>query len=805
MASRTKHALMRGTLLAAGALTAEFLLATTAMAEAAPAAPPQQSDGVGPSFAQLGDIVVTARRRDERAQDVPIALTVVNEELLNRTGTYNVGQVTQLAPSVQLLSPNARNTAITVRGLGASYGLANDGLEQGVGIYIDQGYYSRPATATLDFVDIDRIEILRGPQGTLFGKNTTAGALNITTRAPSFTPDAQGEISIGDYGFLQAKASVSGPLIEDKLAARLSFVSTRRDGMLDNVTVGREQNAQDSVSLRGQLLFNATDRLTVRLFGDYSDQTPDCCTQIFVRVGDTAKPVNLRFPALAAGLGYVPASANPFDRIADVDGAIGADQIQRGFSAIVDYDFGWATLTSISAWRAWDWRPANDRDYTALDITRQSANPSDQDQWSQEFRLSSNGAKRIDWTLGAYAFHQAVETHGVTEYGRDASYWLTTVRDPVTNALVPGTNPGLLDGYTVFNDSRIETDSLAVFGQLTWNVTDRLHLTPGLRYTYEEKDGVYVSTTSGGGPGSAADITRRLGVARPQAYAADISDGDLSGQVSLSYDVSDTILAYGSYARGFKSGGINMAGIPNLPDGSPSLTNATVEPEAVTTYEVGLKTQLFDKRVTANVAAYRTDVEDYQANVVDTGPGALRGYLANAEKVEIQGVELDAFSSPAPWLDLYANLAWTDATYADFANGPCPLELIGTTTIACDLSGKDLPGVSPWAGSIGGEVHGDTRALGQAGEAYLGFDASYRSTYNSDASVSKYTEIDGYGILNLRAGFRSEAGWEAFVFVKNALDENYLQFVTVQAGNSGLVIGTPGDARTVGLTLRARY
>ncbi|VXB26020.1 TonB-dependent receptor [Brevundimonas sp. G8] len=788
-------------------LSATAILACLGAPAAAFAAPDEvvEPQVNAPSVASVGDIVVTARRRDERAQDVPIALTVVNEELLDRTGAYNIGQITQLAPSVQLLSPNARNTAITIRGLGASYGLANDGLEQGVGIYIDQVYYSRPATATLDFVDIERIEILRGPQGTLFGKNTTAGALNIITRPPSFTPEAQGEVSIGDYGFLQAKASVSGPLITDKLAARLSFVSTRRDGIVDNVTVGRKQNAQDSISLRGQLLFQPTDKLTIRLFADYSDQTPDCCTQLYVRVGDTAKPVNLRFPALAAGLGYTPGSTNPYDRVADVDGAIAADQIQRGFSAIVDYDFGWATLTSVSAWRAWDWRPANDRDYTALDITRQSANPSDQDQWSQELRLSSNGANRIDWTVGAYAFHQAVETHGVTEYGRNASYWLTTVRDPVTNALVPGTNPGLLEGYTVFNDSRIETDSLAVFGQLTWNITDRLHLTPGLRYTHEEKDGAYVSTVTGGGPGSAADLTRRLGVARPQAYAADISDGDLSGQVALSYDISDTVLVYGSLARGYKSGGINMAGIPNLPDGTPALTNAVVEPEVVTTYELGLKTQLFDKRVTANLAAYRTDVEDYQANVVDTGPGALRGYLANADKVEIQGIELDAFARPTPWLDAYANIAWTDAKYASFTNGPCPLESIGTSTLACDLSGKDLPGVSPWAGSIGGELHRDVQGLGQAGEAYFGADASYRLTYNADAAVSRHTEIEGYSIVNLRAGFRSDNGWEAFIFVKNAFDEDYLQLLTVQAGNSGLVLGTPGDPCTVGITLRARY
>ncbi|WP_313010575.1 TonB-dependent receptor [Brevundimonas sp.] len=800
---------MRTSATARGLLSATAILACLTTPAVAAAAAPDETAAPQvntPGVASVGDIVVTARRRDERAQDVPIALTVVNEELLDRTGAYNVGQVTQLAPSVQLLTSNPRNTAITIRGLGASYGLANDGLEQGVGIYVDQVYYGRPATATLDFVDLDRIEILRGPQGTLFGKNTTAGALNITTQAPSFTPEGRAELSVGDYGFLQAKATFSGPIVNDKVAARFSVVSTRRDGVLDNATNGQKQNGQQSISLRGQLLFQPTDQLRVRLFADYADLTPDCCTQVYVRVGDTQKPLDQRFPALAAGRGYRPASTDPYDRIADVDGAIQADQIHRGVSAVVDYDFGWATLTSVSAWRSWDWGPRNDRDYTALDITRQSANPSWQDQWSQELRLSSNGANRIDWTAGLYAFHQAVETHGVTEYGRDAGYWLIPAYQRVAGAPFERVPDGLLDGYTVFNDSRIETDSYAAFAQLTWNITDRLHLTPGLRYTKEEKSGRYAATTTGGlTTTDSAYISRRNGIARPQAYDASLSDDDLSGQVSLSYDVSDDVLTYASVARGYKSGGINMAGIPNLPNGQPSLTNAVVKPEVVTTYELGLKTQVFDRRLTANLAAYRTDVEDYQANVVDSGPGALRGYLANADKVVIQGVELDAFARPNQHLDLYANVAWTDAKYDAFANGPCPLERIGTTTVACDLSGQDLPGVSPWAASVGGELHGRGGFLGLPGEFYGGADASYRSTYNSDASVSRYTEIEGYTILNLRAGFRAENGWEAFVWVKNALDQDYLQFVSVQSGNSGLVIGNPGDPRTVGITLRAKY
>ncbi|WP_235560438.1 TonB-dependent receptor [Brevundimonas sp. Leaf363] len=757
------------------------------------------------SVASVGDIIVTARRREESVQDVPIALTVINEELLERTGAYNVSQISQVAPTVQLLSSNPRNTAITIRGLGASYGLANDGLEQGVGVYIDQVYYGRPATATLDFVDLERIEILRGPQGTLFGKNTTAGALNITTQAPSFTPEALGEVSIGDYDFRQVKASVSGPLYGDTLAGRVSFVSTQRDGMLYNVTQDERQNSQDSISWRGQLLYQPTEDLRVRLYADYSDQTPECCTQVYVRVGDTLKPANLEFAALAAGRGYVP-NTDPYDRIADVDSGILADQIHRGVSAIIDYDFGWATLTSVSAWRSWDWRPQNDRDYTALDITRQSANPSDQDQWSQELRLAG-GSGNFTWVGGLYAFHQAVETHGVTEYGADGTYWLSPAFYQANLATTGrATLDALLDGYTVFNDSRIETDSYAAFAQVTWDITDDLHLTPGLRYTREEKEGAYATTVSGGlANPTPAQLTARNGIARPQSYAASLEDDDLSGQVALSYDVTDTFLVYGSWARGYKSGGINMAGIPNLPDGTPALNNAVVKPEVVTTYELGIKSQWFDRRLTTNLAAYRTDIDDYQANVVDTGPGALRGYLANAEKVEIQGVELDTTARPNEFIDLYANVAWTDGEYASFANGPCPLELIGTSTVACDLSGKELPGVSPWAAGVGTEIHAPSNWFGIAGEAFVGADASYRSKYNSDAAVSQYTEIDSYALVSLRAGYRANSGWEAFVWVKNALDEDYLQFVSVQAGNSGLVIGNPGDPRTVGLTLRARY
>jgi iron complex outermembrane receptor protein len=758
--------------------------------EVAQLSPPRTASDV------VGQVVVTARRRTETLQTVPIAATVVGADALERQGVNNIQQLTQLAPSAQVLSPNGRNTAITIRGLGASYGLANDGLEQGVGVYVDQVYNSRPATATFDFVDIDRVEVLRGPQGTLFGKNTTAGALNITTRDPTFDPEGQFEFSVGNYNFLQAKSSISGALVSDKLAGRLSVVGSRRDGLIENTTVKRRQNETQSIAVRGSLLFKPNDKLKARLYFDYAHQEPECCTQLFLTAAPTLKPLNQQYAALIAGRGYAPPSRNIYDRLADVDGRIQAMQTQQGVSAIIDYDFGKVTLTSVSAAREWVWRPANDRDYTALDIVRQSANPSKQVQYSQELRLSSNGSNTIDWVAGLYYYDQNITTTGVTEYGRDASYWLF----PAANV-----TSGLLDGYTIFNNSSIDTASAAAFGQLTWNVTDRFKITPGLRYTHEKKDAFYEATTAGGVQTTdAALITRRLGISRPQFYTANTSEGAVSGLISLGYKFTTDLNGYANYSRGEKSGGINMAGLPNDAAGNPLLTTAVVKPEKVQTYEIGLKSQWFDRRLTANIAAFYTSVGDFQANVIDSGPGALRGYLANAERVKVKGVEIDAAARIIGGLSVYSALSWTDGEYTSFKNGPCPIEAIGTATASCNLSGRELPGVSRWAASAGAEYRREATLGALRGDAYVSLDASYRSRYYADAATSRYSRLPEQLTFNLRAGLRTDKNWDLSFWVKNLFNEKYVQNITIQTGNSGLIVGTPGDQRTVGATLRAK-
>ena len=229
----------------------------------------------------LEGVIVTARRREENLQSVPAAVSAIHGELLDSSYTVNTQQLSQLVPSLYYNSANPRNTAYTIRGLGSntlSISAANDGIEPGVGFYVDQVYHGRPATAAFDFTDIERVEVLRGPQGTLFGKNTTAGAIHVISREPTFEPEGNAEISYGDHDFVQAKGSISGPLFRDAVAGRLAAQITQRDGLLTNVNTGEKLNELDNYAVRGQLLFAPTENLKLRLIGDVTDLDSTCCT-----------------------------------------------------------------------------------------------------------------------------------------------------------------------------------------------------------------------------------------------------------------------------------------------------------------------------------------------------------------------------------------------------------------------------------------------------------------------------------------------------------------------------------------------
>ncbi len=818
---------------------APALAADTPAAAPAAEAPADQSTSVGTGQSDNDTIVVTARRRAETAQDVPLAISVVGGDHIDATGAFNVGRLQQLTPTLQFTSSNPRNTSVNIRGLGAPLGLTNDGIEQGVGIYVDDVYMARVASSTFDFLDVKQIEVLRGPQGTLYGKNTTAGAINITSRQPAFEPEGRIELSGGNYGFFQGKAAVSAPL-SDKVAVRLAASLTRRDGTIYNVTSKLKVNSQDNIGLRGQILWKPANGVEITLAGDYSHQNPACCTQVYVRTGATQRPLNRQYAALAAAQNYAVPSTNPFDRVTDVDTPLRAKNDIGGVSLRAKIDTGIGTLTSVTAWRYWDWDPSNDRDFLGLPITSKSQNPSHQDQYSQELRLSGETGK-LGYTLGAFGFYQTIRTLGLQQQGVAASKWLINPTNALSN------DSTVLNGLTANNDISFKNTSAAIFGKFTYKVTDTFSIQPGFRVNYDKKDGSYNSVvTDGAGnlvvfktdaAGKSINTRReaaQLAVLAPQAFVAKFSDWNFSGDVTVAWDVTHDVHLYATYAKSFKTGGINLNGVPaDAVTGEPLLDLATIKPESVNHYEVGIKTQFLNRKATFNIAAFRTDVGNYQTQVSNFAVGNIRGYLANAEKARSQGVEVDASYRPSERFNVYGNGAYTDAKFVSFKNAPCPPELSGgraqpldangvptaqadlpgtpngVSPAQCDISGARLPGVSKWSFSYGAEANVPTKLLGKDGQVYFGFDGSYRSSWSSNASPSAYTKVDGYALTNFRLGFRTDpsaaVGIDVYGWARNAFGVNYFDQLAVASGNTGLIVGNIGDPRTFGGTVKLTF
>jgi iron complex outermembrane recepter protein len=754
----------------------------------------------------LTEVVVTARRRSETAQEVPIAISVVGGPAAENAGAFNVNRVKELVPTVQLYSSNPRNTTLNIRGLGSTFGLTNDGIDPGVGFYVDGVYYARPAATSLDFVDIEQIEVLRGPQGTLFGKNTTAGAFNVKTRAASFTPGASFEVSYGNYGFIQAKSSITGPLSK-KFAARLSFSGTQRDGVLFNVATNQSVNDLNNLGLRGQLLFAANDNVNITLAGDFNRQRPNGYAQVVAGVVPTLRSAYRQFDAIIADLNYQLPSRNPFDRVVDHNTTWKSGNDLGGVSFNIDAKIGNGTLTSTTAWRYWNWDPSNDRDFTALPVLTLSQATSKHKQWTQEVRYAGDLLPSLSAVVGVFAIGQDLKTdpYHIEESG--AAQWRFSQNS--TSELWK--TPGLLEGYGIKTKSRLKTFGAAVFGQLDWAITKKLHLLPGIRYNYDKKEVDFDRRTYGGLQTDDPElIALQRAVYTNQTFKADVDESNFSGQLTASYKANKKLTAFATYATSYKPVGINLGGLPTS-NGEILTDLARIKPESVTHMELGVKTTP-SKTSIINVTVYNTEIDDFQTQVQTAEVGVNRGYLANAEKVRVKGVELDGSIKVTNNLSLNGAVAYTDGKYVTFKNAPVPLEETGKKDDTNkdlpfkDISGSDLPGISEWAGSLGGELVSNTlKVWGSDGKFFVGLDTYYRSSFSSSPSPSKYLNVDGYTLLNARAGFRAKEGLSFFVWGRNLLDKDYFEQLLPAAGNAGHYAAVLGDPRTYGVTLRYNY
>ncbi|HBP2810799.1 TPA: TonB-dependent receptor, partial [Pseudomonas aeruginosa] len=501
-------------------------------------APPLASSVPDKADTALGKVTVTARRREEDSQKVPTPITVLGGETLEAQRISRVQDLQQVLPSVNVAYIHARQSSVAVRGIGNNP--ASDGLEGSAGIYLDNVYLGRPGMAVFDLLDIEQLELLRGPQGTLFGKNTTAGVLNISTRAPTFTAERTVEVSGGQDGYFQGRGTVSGPLGET-LAGRLSAYRTRDDGYIKNIHDDNYLNGGERQGARGQLLFEPNEDFSLRWIADYNEE--DSSNGSMVVYGGAE-----RFWQRAALVGASPLR-DPQRRKVNINGRQHVSVHQGGSSLEANWNLaGGYRLTSISAYRYWHFTPANDEQLNVSAINDTGVEVHDR-QFSQEIRLASPTGGAFDYVVGAYAFRQNLGNKTFTSYG------------PLADLYLLGANLGALnDTYSKAN-GKIETDSFALFAQGTWHLTERLDFTAGLRGTYEEKNAKVERFAPLGGAAVGG-----VGAAVRNGQLGAYDSGDLSqynfapsALLSLSYQFSDDLLGYASLSHGEKSGGVNLA------------------------------------------------------------------------------------------------------------------------------------------------------------------------------------------------------------------------------------------------------
>jgi iron complex outermembrane receptor protein len=791
--------LTRAAFLAAGAIPLSFPALAHAE-EAAAAATNLSADAAEDASSTI--VVTASRRRQENIQDVPVAISAIGAEQLERSGTYALSHIQYQVPSLQVFSFNPRNTNINIRGLGSNVSLTNDGLENGVGFYIDNVYYGRVGLTQFDLVDLQSVEVLRGPQGTLFGKNTTAGVINVTSKKPSFDPEFSGEASVGSKGFYQIRGSVSAPIVADKIAFRLSGAISENNGFLYNKTQDTRAQNYYNATIRGQLLFQPSDDFSLRIIGDYSRQKQDHVLGVIQNIVGTyadGTPIANNFVDRVKRFpGYQLAAPDVFARVGESDSHYQSNMKGYGISAEANWKLGDVNLTSITAYRWWDWDPANDGDNTSLPVFVFAQTANRQRQFSQELRAAYDNGGPVNFVVGAYYFWQTVKGHSTLGFGSAAPLWyLPTLPPALANAA--------LDGFIAENRTDPITRSLAFFGQANWKLTDQLTLTAGLRYTHEKKTGTFDEYhTAGADLAGFSDAERAiiLGARNNffpvKSFDTRLSDNSLGGLISLAWKPTNDLLLYGTYSRGNKSGGLNLAILPAGVD-------PDVKPEKVDSFEIGLKTQFLDRRGTFNLAGFWTETTNYQGAIVELDP-VFRQYIANIPKVRSRGIEAELNFALSDRLGLNGGVAYTDAKFVDYTNAPQALEYAKPGAAAVqDLSGRQLPGVPKWTWNIGADANVPVGDWGGKGvQLYAHADYAHRSTYNTTESLSIYGQVPGYGVANARLGLRTDDGLiDLSVWVKNLFDKDY--FTSLQVQNIGLITSPSiGEPRTVGVTLRTK-
>lgn len=771
----------------------------------------------------IEEIIVTAQKREQSIQDVPIAVSAFDSAFLDDAGVDDVLELQFFVPGLTIYNnQSASQTNFNIRGVGTAGNSLS--LESSVGIYVDGVYRSRQSSAINDLIDVERVEVLKGPQGTLFGKNTASGAVQFLSVAPQLDEfGGYAEFNGGSESYANFNGAINIPFADGRAAARLSGGATQRDGWVDNISSGNELNDKDRYSVRGQLLFLPTDDITVRLIADYSKIDEKCCSaaNVFDGPGDTLAAF------LAAGGGaQLPGASftQPIellgadlvlaDRFDDDVAAMNIDPFaeieESGFSAEVEWDVGNITLTSVTAYRSYEATNFVDADFTSLDTLSASGGNADQETITQEFRIVGDFGDSITYVAGLYYFDQQLDNLTILRLGADANALLA---GGLTNGDLVGGAPGCAafgiaaicddpafpENGQSDNISSQDQTSWAVFAQADFNLTQDLIATLGLRYLDEEKDMDVIFTETLFNPIWAAFTP--LSPFVPDVNGAKFEDQEVTGTAKLTYYWNEDLMTYVSYGRGYKSGGTNIDRIDPALTGSPLL----FDPETSDSYEVGMKADFLDKRLRVNAAAYLTDFSDFQANTF-VGTGFV---LQNAGEIQTRGFELEVFALPAEWLTLQSGLAYVDAEYEEFEGGACIRTPFGAEPDAgeagfptvCDNSGNIVGGTPEWTVYVSAQV---SQRLSDGNLFYAQLDVNWKDENPSGNDNDPNKFADAYTLTNLRLGYRFAGDrYDVSLWAKNLFDEDFTNGAFNSVIREGSLTEYHTEPQTWGVTLRA--
>ena len=741
--------------------------------------------------APLEEVIVTAQKREQSIQDVPISITAISGDDLQANIVQDVFDLRATVPALEVrgVDPPSQGAAFAIRGLGSS--VFNMGFEPTVGTFIDGVYVSRSGlVASSDLLDLERVEVLKGPQGTLFGKNTTGGVVHFITQKPDFN-DTEGfaEVTYQEYDQVRVRGVLNMP-IQENLAARLSASYHTGDGYLENLN-GDDLNDRDRFTIRAQILWEPNDDLSVRVIADYSEVDENCCWP----VRNTNNPLNPVVNApLAAAIGSNIVDPPDVDnlRVAS-NGDLLFEAEDFGISGEINWQVGDITLTSITAFRDHEDINTKDNDFTGVDILINTDTLPEVSVFSEEFRIAGTAeklefAQSADWVIGLYYASETVKRTREFTWGSQITSF-------------PFFAPGLfgnVPGRAFFDEFEQDVDTIAGFAHVTINVTDKLSVTGGVRYTNDEKEASHRGQT-----GTAAAPFNNLPLAVVHDYDASREDSEMTGTASIQYNWADDFMTFFTYSRGFKSGGISLnrdAGGNALTLGDPVLgcppggtavpaspfcafppQDPTFEPEFADHFEVGFKSTFMDNRLRLNASFWLTDFEGLQLQTLRTD-GSFQ--VINVQGAKSQGVEADMNFAATDYLDITFAIQYLDA---EFDSG-VPALSPGLPA----LGGQDIPYASEWTGNVGANFE---LPIGDSGWTFFANgNLFFRSKYFSFTEPDPARVQGAYELLSLRGGVRSaDDKWELAVWCKNCTDKRYKQS-DFAIPFDGAIIGPPGTS-----------